>query len=184
MVTSASSIAAVLVDGVPSSPKLAPAAPGFYAWWCLRDHLSDASPPIPYEPRSPMAADWSLLYVGISPSSVTSRHHLAARLIKNHAAGNIGGSTFRQSLAGLLSAGLGLEPLRGSDRSRLITEAPLTSWIERSCRVTFAVVESPWKYEAAVISQLNPPLNLDGGAHPFKVTVQQQRAALRRACGL
>lgn len=177
-------IATQLLAAVPRSPTIAPADPGFYAWWCHRQYLSDASPIIPYEPRPPVPAEWSLLYVGISPSSLTSSRHLAARLIKNHATGNIGGSTFRMTVASLLRAKLKLEPRGGSDRARVESEGPLTNWIEQSCGVTFAIINRPWEFEAVIISQLNPPLNLDQGTHPFRLRVREQRAALRRACGL
>jgi hypothetical protein len=177
-------IATQLLATLPSSPTSAPAEPGFYAWWCRRKYLSNASPMFPYEPRPPVPAEWSLLYVGISPSTVTSRRHLAARLIKNHAHGNIGASTFRLSVASLLLAELDLQPRTGSDRSRIQSEEPLTAWIERSCGVTFAITGRPWEFEAAVIAQLNPPLNLDRGTHPFRLHVQKERAAMKRACGL
>jgi hypothetical protein len=179
----ASDIGAQLLDGTPHSPSVVPPSPGFYAWWCRREHLADASPAFPYEPRPPVPEDWSLLYVGISPSSATSTRHLAARLMRNHATGNIGSSTFRLSIASFLHLGLDLKPRTGGDRARLESEKPLTQWVERSCAVTFAVVEQPWLYEAAVIEQLKPPLNLDRSSHPFKATVQLQRAALRKVCG-
>ena len=181
---SARDIATQLLATLPSSPTSAPAEPGFYAWWCRRKYLSDASPMIPHEPRPPVPEEWSLLYVGISPSTLTSRRHLAARLIKNHAHGNIGASTFRLSVASLLLAKLDLQPRTGSDRARVKSEEPLTAWIERSCGVTFAITGRPWEFEAAVITQLNPPLNLDRGTHPFRLHVQKERAALRRSCGL
>ena len=181
---SAGDIATDLLSTLPSSPVKAPAKPGFYAWWCRREHLSDASPIIPYEPRPPVPRGWSLLYVGISPSTLTSSRHLAARLIKNHARGNIGGSTFRLTAASLLLAKLNLEPRSGSDRARLRSEESLTTWIERSCGVTFSITEQPWELEAAVILQLNPPLNLDRGTHPFRLHVKERRAALKRHCGL
>jgi hypothetical protein len=177
-------IADILLNEMPRSPSAAPTAPGFYAWWCRREHVTDPTPAIPYEPRLPMSSDWSLLYAGISPSSIASSRNLAARLVKNHARGNIGGSTFRLSLASLLIKELCLEPRSGGDRARLTSETALTHWLDRCCGVTFAVVDRPWELETAVIQQLNPPLNLEGGTHPFRLHVQERRATLRKACGL
>jgi hypothetical protein len=161
-----------------------PFKPGFYAWWCHRDGLSKATPAIPFEHRDPTNRQWSLLYVGISPNGPRSARNIAIRFAKDHTSGNIGGSTFRQSLAALTMEGLALQPRRGSDRSRLISEAPLSRWIEDFCGVTFAPVERPWEIEAEVIRLLNPPLNIDNGTHPFRLEVKACRAALRQACGL
>jgi hypothetical protein len=161
-----------------------PSSPGFYAWWCREEQLNDAFPSIPKENRPPVPTAWSLIYVGISPSGPTSSRNIAIRLAKDHAGGNIGGSTFRQSLAALLTGSLGLEPRRGSDRSRLASEVPLSRWIESACGVTFATAERPWEFETDVIAILNPPLNIDCGTHPFRLEVKARRAALRQACGL
>jgi hypothetical protein len=161
-----------------------PSSPGFYAWWCREEQLGDAFPNIPKENRPPVPTAWSLLYVGISPSGPTSSRNIAIRLAKNHAGGNIGGSTFRQSLAALLTGSLGLEPRRGSGRSRLVSEVPLSRWIESACGVTFATAERPWEFETDVIAILNPPLNIGRGTHPFRLEVKARRAALRQACGL
>jgi hypothetical protein len=56
--------------------------------------------------------------------------------------------------------------------------------METSCGVTFARSDRPWELEREVIQQLNPPLNLDSGTHPFRTQVSAQRTALRRACGV
>lgn len=179
-------IVAELLAGTVRSPSQArpPASQGFYAWWCNADRLTDALPAIPREERPPIPAMWSLLYVGISPSSATSSRNVASRFAKDHVGGNIGGSTFRQSLAALLIDSLDLKPKLGSDRSRLISEQPLSRWMETACGVTFARADQPWKLEATVIGQLNPPLNLDRGTHSFRSEVSARRLALRRACGL
>ena len=161
-----------------------PFASGFYAWWCRQDGLTKASPTIPYERRVPTAEQWSLLYVGISPNGPTRARNIAIRFAKDHTGGTIGGSTFRQSLAALTKEALALQPRRGSDRSRLLSEAPLSGWIEDCCGVTFAPAERPWEIEAEVIRLLNPPLNINNGTHPFRIQVKASRAALRRACGL
>ena len=158
-----------------------PARPGLYAWWVVLDHLSDASPAIP--PVLVGAAGWSLLYVGIAPSSPSSSRNLAVRIGHDHSRGNIGGSTFRQSLAALLRGRLALQPLSGHGRSRLVDETPLTSWMNQHCGLTFVVAQAPWSHERAVIERLDPPLNIIGGTHPFRETVQAVRSALRCDCG-
>lgn len=178
-------VTALLTSTVrPPSQAHPPSAAGFYAWWCREERLADADPVIPLESRPPVARPWSLLYVGISPSSAASSRDIASRFRKDHVSGNIGGSTFRQSLAALLLDTLKLQVRPGSDRSRLVTEAPLSRWMETSCGVTFARSDRPWELERAVIQQLNPPLNLDSGTHPFRTQVSAQRTALRRACGV
>lgn len=126
---------------------------------------------------------WSLLYVGVAPRAPGTRT-LADRVGRDHTTGNIGGSTFRQSLAALLVDSLALKPKLGSDRSRLVSEGPLQQWIDRNCGVTFARHPSPWTCEAEVILALRPPLNIDQSAHPFSAKVSARRSALRRACGL
>lgn len=175
-----------LLAGTVRRPSVArpPATAGFYAWWCRVESLADAAPAIPREERFPVDPAWSLLYVGISPSRATSSKNVASRFSKDHVGGNIGGSTFRQSLASLLIANLQLQPKSGGDRSRLTSEAPLSRWIEASCGATFARSDRPWELEAAVIRLLDPPLNIDKGANPFRFEVSARRSALRRSCGL
>jgi hypothetical protein len=147
---------------------------------CQPSYVSDGGHPSRhYTPPS-----WSLLYVGISPSRAGSSRTVAARFAKDHVGGNIGGSTFRQSLAALLMSHLGLEPRTGSDRSRLVTEGPLSDWIDAACGLTFAEAQNPWQAERAVIQALNPPLNIDMGTHSFRADVSRCRAELKRACFL
>jgi hypothetical protein len=167
----------------PSQAQL-PTSPGFYAWWCRCDRLEDADPRIPLEERPPVQSGWSLLYVGISPSNQNSRRNIAVRLAKDHTGGSIGSSTFRQSVAALLMERLVLQPLKGGDRSRLVSEEALSGWIEASCGVTSAPAERPWESEAGVIKLLNPPLNISKGTHPFRQDVRACRTMLRQACGV
>lgn len=178
-------ITRLLADEVLSPSQVQPpSSPGFYAWWCRRDRLEDANPQIPLEERPPVPSGWSLLYVGISPSRPNSRRNIALRLAKDHTRGRIGSSTFRQSVAALLMGHLALQPREGSDRSRLVSEQPLSRWIETSCGVTLAPAERPWESEADIIRLLNPPLNISKGTHPFREEVRACRAMLRQACGV
>ena len=186
MKTAVEDVTAQLHCGEVNAPSEArpPSASGFYAWWCRRERLGDSAPVIPLEERPPVDANWSLLYVGISPSRATSTRDVGSRFTRDHVGGNIGGSTFRQSLASLLMTRLQLQPRSGADRSRLISEAPLSTWIEACCGVSFARADSPWDVEAAVIKLLNPPLNIDQGTHAFRMEVKARRSALRRACAV
>lgn len=168
----------------PPSQARPPATAGFYAWWCRADRLADAQPSFPLEQRPPVDPAWSLLYVGISPSSPSSTRNVATRFAKDHVGGNIGGSTFRQSLAAMLLESLRLRPRVGSDRSRLVSEAPLSRWIAECCGVTFAPAGRPWDLERAVIALMDPPLNLSGGTHAFAAVVSGRRRDLRSACGV
>lgn len=176
-------VAALVADPVQSVAQVRPpASPGFYAWWCRAERLGDSLPPIPLETRSNVNPSWSLLYVGISPRSAASSGVLSTRL-GDHVDGNIGDSTFRQSVASLLIKHLELQPVRGSDRSRLLNEIPLSQWIAEACGLTFTKCLEPWTLEGAVINTLKPPLNLAVGPHPFAAVVSEARSALRRSCG-
>src|SRR4051794_11427379 len=79
-----------------SSPDVAlasiPALPGVYAWWLRADARLRG-----IEPGD------SPIYVGIAQSGSTSRATLAKRIVGQHLRGNLSGSTFRRTLAALLS---------------------------------------------------------------------------------
>jgi hypothetical protein len=157
-----------------------PLAQGFYAWWCRPAHLEEARPPIPAVLEND---NWSLLYVGIAPVRPGPRT-LVDRIERDHRKGNIGGSTFRQSLGALLRDHLGLKPKTGSDRSRFLSEVALTKWMDDNVGITTARRDQPWEVEAEVIAKLGGPLNLDSGTHPFKAEVRDARRRLRADCGL
>ena len=175
--------AALQAQIVPPDELVPPGPAGVYAWWVHEDHLDDASPPLPAVRPDEAPPPWALLYVGIGPKRAGSRT-LGERLRKDHGGSSIGSSTFRQSLAALLTDHLGLTPKPGYDRSRLIDEAPLTEWIRRNAGLSAVAVERPWDHEDGVIRRLNPPLNLRPGFHPFRREVDEARGRLRRACGL
>jgi hypothetical protein len=181
-------VAALVAEDLSPVPEAAvDEAPGFYAWWSRPERLVDSTPRIPavHPPRGP--GDWVLLYVGIAPkrpSRTGGDRTIAARVSKDHRGGNIGGSTFRQSLAALLREHLGLVAKSGHDRPRLIDEKPLSAWIDKHCALTTAITDKPWSIEDEVIRELRAPLNLRPGYHPFRLLVQEARAALRRDCGL
>jgi hypothetical protein len=179
-------VAALLAEQpLPADRSIVPDKPGFYAWWAKPANLTDADPPIPavYPPGS--LPGWSLLYVGIAPkhpSKTGVDRTIAARISKDHRGGNIGGSTFRQSLASILRTSLALSPKRGHERARLVDEAPLSRWIDATCALTTAVTATPSRVEDDVIRTLGAPLNLRPGYHEFRFVVEEARRALRRDC--
>ena len=107
-----------------------------------------------------------------------------SRVSRNHLGGNIGSSTFRQTLSSILMGRLALEPVSGADRPRIRNEGALTDWLKQACGLTYALVPEPWSLEPEVIARLRPPLNISHGSHPFALAAKECRAAQRRACGL
>jgi hypothetical protein len=162
-----------------------PSANGFYAWWIEDRNRSDAVPEIPAVLPKGVFVSQRLLYIGICPSraSLKSKRNLCDRLGRDHRGGNIGASTFRFSLAALLQKKLELQPKAGHGRARIIDELPLKNWIEQCCKCTIAQHIEPWTIEESVIRELNPPLNLSPGFHPFRAYVSDARRALEHACG-
>jgi hypothetical protein len=169
---------AVRAPEVLQSPDLLPAAAGFYAWWSHRGAIAD----VPHVPH-PLAAELSLLYVGISPARETSRQTIRARVTGNHLTGNVGSSTFRFVLAALLGEALDLHPyLRGTKAALSAYEnARLSAWQREHLLLTWCARERPWEIESEVIAQLTPPLNsADNAAHAFYPAVRAARAEFRR----
>jgi hypothetical protein len=159
-----------------------PPAAGLYAWWVAPLALSRTRPLVPLVPQGKQG--WSLLYVGVAPRSASSARTLQLRVERDHRSGNIGGSTFRQSLAALLRIELGLQPKIGHGRSRLLDEGPLSAWMADCCAITWVVASKPWKHEKAVLAALTPPLNVRHGTHAFRSEVKLARASLRQACSV
>jgi hypothetical protein len=183
MTASADAIASALtVAPRPPRADLVPDRAGIYAWWVATGHLGDANPPIPFEGER--VGGWALVYVGIAPERPGGARTLRSRIVKDHTGGTIGNSTFRQSIASLCRDYLGLVPLEGYDRSRVVNERPLTEWLSAHCRLTTTEVNDPWRYEQAIIATLEPPLNIKHGTHPFRRVVSAAREQLRRDCGV
>ncbi|MDP9067398.1 MAG: GIY-YIG nuclease family protein [Actinomycetota bacterium] len=155
-----------------------PAQPGLYAWWTKRGSI----PSVPGCPH-PTEGELDLFYVGISPSRGTSSATLRSRVTGNHIGGNTGSSTFRQTLASLLSEEKGWKPVR-VDRPLLTPEdnKALTDWQHEHLRLTWATHPEPWSIEHQVIGRLQPPLNLMGNrSHPFAATVSAARKRFKDA---
>lgn len=153
---------------------------GFYAWWCQ----SAAVPGDALAPTHPAGLGYSLLYLGIAPNSVRSKRNLRSRL-RQHTGANLGGSTFRLSLAALLSEREGWTPI-WTDRPCLEQSDldALLAWQRTNLRARWCKVAEPWRpgLESEVIRLMTPPLNRDHNeAHPFYGTIGDARSALREA---
>ncbi|MCW2583999.1 MAG: hypothetical protein JWQ53_2789 [Klenkia sp.] len=154
-----------------------PAAPGLYAWWGRFGALPGVSGP--KHPSAPV----QLLYVGIAPSGSTSQATLRSRVVGDHIRGTTGSSTLRRSLAALLSEQQGWHS-RWTTRPVLVNrdELALSEWMTQTLQLTWAEHPEPWTVEAAVIAELEPPLNLaDNTAHPLHGHVSDARRRWREA---
>jgi hypothetical protein len=165
------------VELVLARRDLLPAGPGFYAWWSRQGAIA----PAPHVAH-PTDATLGLLYVGISPSRLSSRQTIQGRILRNHLRGNTGSSTFRFVLAALLANELTLTPVAASKHVLLSREdnARLNAWQRENLKLTWCVRTRPWEIEAEVIARMGPPLNSAGNAtHPFYAEVKAARAAFR-----
>ncbi len=165
--------------GVDVARRSLPDLAGIYAWWTDRESI----PGVPECPH-PDDAALQLFYVGIAPRDSSSSATLKSRVVKNHLSGNTGASTFRFTLASLLMESLGLAPEQTKTRAVLSKSQnqALSEWQKRHLRLTWAEHDRPWLIEDAVISRLEPPLNLAGNAsHPFHPQLTQARARFREA---
>ena len=116
----------------------------------------------------------TLLYIGISPSQppltgkAASRQNLRKRL-RQHYARSAEASTLRRTLGSLLADELGLQLRRVGSTGRRTTfvsgERVLSEWMAENAFVSWVVREQPWDLEAALIHDLDLPLNLKGNSH-------------------
>lgn len=116
-----------------------------------------------------------LLYVGIAPRSTTSHATIRTRL-RQHFAGNVGGSTLRFTLGSLLSDRLQLR-LGAKARTSGDGESRLNTWMQAHAFVAFVNVSEPWAIERDTLASLDLPLNLDMNlGHPFHACLSAARA--------
>ena len=138
-----------------------PKSSGVYAWYFRGlDNIVPCSPCVRH-------GEFSLLYVGISPSAPpkngASSQSVRSRL-RQHFRGNAEASTLRLTLGCLLADQLGLELRRvGSGRGFTFStgEQRLSQWLEENARVVWRCCDEPWIFEEELISVLDLPLNLD-----------------------
>jgi hypothetical protein len=149
---------------------------GVYAWWVSRGGIPGVKGPAhPTE-------QFELLYVGIAPKDRKSKATLRSRIRGQHLGGNIGSSTFRQSLAALLFEDEGWITRRSGTRSQLIPEhnRALSEWQRDHLRLAWVERPRPWEIEARVIALMQPSLNLaDNASHPLYLRLKGLRAKLR-----
>jgi hypothetical protein len=127
-----------------------------------------------------------LIYAGLTgatkwPSGKTGTMTLAKRIGANHLRGRIQGSTFRLTLASVLSEPLGLvalAPKQLDDPS----ERRLSEWISNHLQVAvhpFPAPDALADLEHSVLAILDPPLNLDGmPATRVRTAVSRLRSTL------
>lgn len=152
---------------------------GLYSWWAddearrvLAAGLDVAGlPPLLYAGQAG-ATKW--------PSGKRSNATLRSRIGQQHIRGNARSSTFRLTLSTILLVKLGLSPAAGG---RLTPESNrvVSDWIAAHLRIAivpFADRDRLGVVEAAVVRQLDPPLNLD---HCTPSAIRARLTELRRA---
>jgi hypothetical protein len=167
-----------VASDVLDNRELLPSTPGFYGWWSRQGAIGG----VPHVAH-PRQGELSLLYVGISPVREGSRQTIRSRVIGNHLKGNVGSSTFRFTLAALLTDALALDPfMRGSKVTLDAADnARLSVWQREHLLLTWCATPRPWEIEREVIAELGPPLNsADNAAHAFHAHVRGARAQFRR----
>ncbi|EQB1498833.1 TPA: GIY-YIG nuclease family protein [Enterobacter cloacae] len=160
---------------VMSKPSPVPPVNGIYFWW-----FKEIPPGVPTE-GCVTSDGYTLLYAGISPDQrgkPNSRSNLRKR-IKTHYSGNAAGSTLRRTLGVLLSSSSGFPLRRVGSGSRMTFTHPgeqwLDVWMEKNARVHWIPVEAPWEIEDKLIASIPLPLNIQGNAHEFKITLSEMR---------
>jgi hypothetical protein len=158
-----------------------PEGPGLYAWWVSPGAIPGVAGPV--HPREP----FELLYVGIAPKDAKSTAMLRSRVRGQHLGGNIGSSTFRQSLAALLLEEQAWLTRWSGSRSQLIPEhnRALSDWQRSNLRLAWVELACPWRVEGRAIALMRPPLNLAGNAsHPLHRRLTTLRAELRNRASI
>ncbi len=152
---------------------------GLYAWSVDEHGARDLNK------GSGQAIRAGLIYAGQAgatawPSGKQPQSTLVSRIRGNHLRGRVTASTWRLSLAALLSELLDLEVRDGDldDRSR----AALDQWMKDRLRLAVHLApdrDSLGVLEHAVLCRLDPPLNLDGmRSTPLRTLLSARRMAL------
>lgn len=150
---------------------------GLYTWWVDEQGAADLSAGV----DSLLSA--GLIYAGQTGGTTSGGYTrvatLHSRIGGNHLRGRIRGSTFRFTLAAAL-----LRPLRlvatAPKQLRPESELALSSWMKKHLSVSTVLIRDRLeviRLEGAVLSRLDPPLNLDGMA---ATTLRGQISRLRR----
>ena len=152
--------------------------PGLYSWWVDEPGAVMLSRGLGYRVAP------GRIYAGQTgatkwPSGAVGAMTLATRIGGNHLSGRIAGSTFRLTLASIVSEQLQLKTA-GPGRLDRSSEQRRSEWMRTHLQV--AVYPSPDRdaltdLEQRVLALLDPPLNLDGRS---PTPLRARLAALRR----
>lgn len=166
-------------ESVLARPCPVPERSGIYAWYFKN---------IP--PRVPVAdcvknGEYTLLYVGISPSRIESTQSLRKR-IRYHYRGNAAGSTLRLTLGVLLRDVIEFSLRRVGSADRMtfthVGEQALDEWMGQNAFVCWVEHSAPWSIEAEILKSVSLPLNLvDNEHHPFYGDLRRIRAEAKRS---
>ncbi|MEW2249493.1 GIY-YIG nuclease family protein [Streptomyces sp. NPDC006975] len=149
-----------------------PTTAGVYAWWAPPEILTSFPGPVnSFDPGR------RLLYLG-------KASRLRSRVASNHLRDS-GRSTLRRTLAGLLMAA---ESYRTTWTDRVVLvpedEQRLTHWMHHHLTLTWTEHPEPVPLEKELISQLRPPLNVEGTEHgDTRDRVKQARAFYYASAG-
>lgn len=146
-------------------PSAAPGldVPGLYAWWVDAQGASDLSGGVARQVAP------GRIYAGQAgatkwPSGTVGSATLRSRISSQHLGGNIRGSTFRLTLASVLTKALGLQLIAPKTIGHN-GETKLSQWMRDHLGVAvhpFEDRDALGHLEHRVLVELNPPLNLEG----------------------
>ncbi|TDK96483.1 DNA-binding protein [Mycobacterium paragordonae] len=141
--------------------RLQAARPGMYSWWgddeacnVLGEAVGAHLPPLLYVGQAG-ATRW--------PSGKKSAATLLSRIGSQHIRGNARSSTFRLTVSCLLADRMSLVAVKGGKLDPT-SNAKVSAWIAEHLQVVIAPFDdrdSLGKVEKVVVSQLDPPLNLE-----------------------
>jgi len=154
---------------------------GLYSWWVDESGAGNLAEGL----ALPLAP--GRIYAGQAgairwPSGTVSATTLGSRIGGNHLRGSVEGSTFRLTLASILSGNLALERI-APERLSSSSEARLTQWMRAHLSVAVHPVPNRsvlGHLEAQVVARLDPPLNLD---HCEPSPIRGRLSALRHLMG-
>ena len=161
-----------------------PRSNGIYAWY-FKDGLFK----LPNQKSISRHKNYSILYIGIAPSRLTSKSNIRKRIF-NHFRGTAYGSTLRLSLGVLLSnkSKFILRRIKNKKMIRFTDEGEdwIDNWLEKNSLVSWFANQHPWKIETNLINQLYLPLNIQGNLdNPFKsILIDLRKKARERAMNL
>lgn len=162
----------------PADP-IAAGQPGLYSWWCDDAGLTELS--LPVDERLP-----ALVYAGqagasTARSGIERAATLGSRIAGNHLGGNVSSSTFRRTLAAILTDPLDLRLRRAGALDRESNNR-LSTWMRGHLSIVIAPHpdrRSLAAAETAVLRTIDPPLNLMGmEVSPIRARLTELRRRL------